>query len=123
MLKNLIILPDGTEIFSGPGEVNTIESVTLTQRVNNGRTLNVGSVCVAEVEVNLITPAGGLHISPGTDFNLYRVDEEGRRSKTGLFTAKNVIRTSANQYKITAYDRAEQLDKNLTKWLEREPFQ
>ncbi len=118
MLKNLIVLPDGTEVFSGAGEVNALQSVTLTQRVNAGTELNLGSACANMLEATLITPAGGLNIMPGMELTLYKVAEDGTRRKIGLFTAEKPTRPSANLYNLTAYDRISWLDRDLTQWLE-----
>ncbi len=117
MLKNLIVLPDGTELFSGTGTVNALQSVTLTQQVNAGAELTLGSACSNMLEATIITPAGGLNITPGMDLTLYKVEEDGTRTKMGIFTAEKPVRPSANLYKITAYDRVSWLDKDLTDWL------
>ena len=117
MLKNLIVLPDGTELYSGPGSVNALQSVTLTQQVNTGTELTLGSACANMLEATLITPAGGLHITPGMELTLYKVSDTGTRTKVGLFTAEQPARPSANRYKITAYDRVSWLDKELSDWL------
>lgn len=118
MLKNLIVLPDGTEIFSGEGTVNALQSVTLTQQVNAGSELTLGSACANMLEATLITPAGSLTITPGMELTLYKVDNLGMRTKMGLFTAEKPTRPSANLYKITAYDRISWLDRDLSEWLE-----
>ena len=118
MLKNLIVLPDGTELFSGRTGVNALQSVTLTQQVNTGAELTLGSACANMLEATLITPAGGLNIAPGTELTLYKVAENGARTKVGLFTAEKPTRPSANAYKITAFDRVSWLDRDLAHWLE-----
>lgn len=118
MLKNLIVLPDGREIFSGEGTVNAIQSVTLTQQVNNGTDLTLGTTCANRLEATVITPAGGLSVAPGTELTLYKVSEGGGREKVGLFTVQKTTRPSANHYKLTAYDRISWLDRELTDWLE-----
>lgn len=118
MLKNLIVLPDGTELFSGSEAVNALQSVTLIQQVNTGTELTLGSACANMLEATLITPAGGLNIIPGTELTLYKVAEDGARTKMGLFTAEKPTRPSANLYKLTAYDRISWLDRDLTDWLE-----
>ena len=71
MLKNLIILPDGTELFSGVGTVNALRNVTVTQSVNAGTELTLGSACANMLEATLITPAGGLQIPAGMEVTLY----------------------------------------------------
>ena len=118
MLKNLIVLPDGTELFSGEGTVNAIRSVKLTQQVNTGPELTLGSACANMLEATLITPKGNLTITPGTELTLYKVSEDGARTKVGLFTTEKPTRPSSNAYKITAYDRISWLDRDLTEWLE-----
>lgn len=118
MLKNLILLPDGTEIFSGiPGE-NAIARVKLTQKINDGSELKLGSVCAGVLEAELLTPAGGLHIPLGTELTLCKADNQGHREQVGLFTVEKALRPSPNRYVLTAYDRLRKLDKDLTEWLE-----
>ena len=118
MLKNLIVLPDGTEIFSGEGTVYALQSATITQRVNAGTELTLGSVCANMLEATLLTPAGGLEITTGQELTLYKVDDDGNRTKVGLFTTEEPARPSGNQCKITAYDRISRLDRDLTQFLE-----
>lgn len=118
MLRNLIVLPDGTELFSGAGTVNALQSVTLTQCVNNGTELTLGSACANMLEATLITPEGGFSIATGTEITLYKVDADGARTKVGLFTTEEPVRTSPNLCKITAFDRVSRLDRDLTQWLQ-----
>ena len=118
MLRNLIVLPDGTELFSGEGTVNALQSVTLTQQVNTGTELTLGSACVNMLEAAIITPGGGLTVAPGTELTLYKVAEDGARTKVGLFTTEKTTRPSANLCKITAFDRVSWLDRELGQWLE-----
>lgn len=117
MLKNLIVLPDGTEIYSGIRERNNIRNTTITKCVNNGTELTLGSVCASMLECALQTPHGGLDIDTGNEVTLYKVDDAGTRYKVGLFTLETPKRASAHSYKITAYDRITWLDKDLTDWL------
>lgn len=118
MLKNIIVLPDGTEIFSGVGTVNALQSVTLTQCVNAGQELTLGSVCANMLEATLITPEGGLSIAAGMEVALYKVDADGNRTKAGLFTMEKPTRPSGNLCRITAYDRVSRLDRDLSQWLQ-----
>ena len=117
MLRNLIILPDGTEIFSGPGTVNAICSTGYTACVNNGTELTPGSVCAAMAEFKLFTPAGNLNIAAGQEITLFSVDDAGKRIQTGIFRLETPERPSRNIYKLTAYDRVVLLDRDLTEWL------
>lgn len=117
MLKTCIRLPDGTEIFSGPGTVNAIASSTLTECVNSGTELTPGSVCAAMLEVKLITPGGGLQIAAGQELTLYQVADDGKRQQVGIFIAEKPARPSMNTMTVTAYDRISLLDRDLTDWL------
>lgn len=117
MLKNLIVLPDGTELYSGVGKTNNIRSTTVTQCVNSGTELTLGSTCAAMLECTIQAPNGGLSIAAGTEITLYKVDGDSIRHKVGLFTLEEPTQSSAHIYKITAYDRVSWLDRDLTDWL------
>ena len=117
MLRNLIVLPDGTEIFSGVVGTNAIKSVSITTAVNEQTELTIGSVCSSMVDATIITPYGGLGIDAGTEITLYKVDDTGARHLAGLYTLEKPTRPTANTYKITAYDRISWLDRDLTQWL------
>ena len=117
MVRNLIVLPDGTALFSGATETNAIQDVTFTDCVNSGTELTIGSACANMLEASIITPNGELSISAGAEIALFKVDDSGGREKVGLFTLEKPTRSSANVYRITAYDRVSWLDKDLTMWL------
>lgn len=117
MLKTIIVLPDGTELSSGVGTHNAVRSMTLTECVNDAFDLSLGSACANMLELELITPAGGLRIEAGQEIQVYREDAAGVRHKVGLFTAEKPTRTSANTLSVTAYDRVSWLDRDLTDWL------
>ena len=117
MLKTLIVLPDGTELFSGVGEVNAIQSATITECVNGAQELTLGSCCANMIEAKILTPGGGVSITAGDEISVYRVAEDGTRYAVGLFTAEKPTRPSANSLSVTAYDRVSWLDKDLTQWL------
>ena len=117
MLKNLLILPDGTELFSGTGTVNAIKSITLTECVNSNEELTLGSTCANMIEAQLFTPNGGLSLTAGDEVTLYRVEEDDTRHKVGVFILEKPTRTTANTMKLTGYDNVVKLDKDLTDWL------
>ena len=116
MWLTLIVLPDGTEIFSGPGSGPKIQSSTIKHFVNDGQEFSIGSVCAARFECNILNPGGELSIAAGDEITVYKVQGDTRR-KMGLFTLEEPVRPSPNRYKITAYDRVSWLDKDLTEWL------
>lgn len=117
MLKTLIVLPDGTELFSGAGTKNAIQEVTITECVNEAQELSLGSVCASMVEAKIITPAGGISLTAGDEIAVYKVDDAGTRHAVGLFTTEKPTRPSANRMSITAYDRISWFDKDLSMWL------
>ena len=67
MYRHLWILPDGTEVFSGAEQENVLRSVKVTQSVNSGMELTLGSACSAMMEAELITPGGRLVHFPGDE--------------------------------------------------------
>lgn len=117
MLRNLLILPDGTELFSGTEDQNAIKSVTLTQTVNADGELTLGSVCAGEMKAQLITPGGELSLTAGDIVTLYKVEDDGTRHKAGVFTLEKPTHTTVNTMQLTGYDNMTKLDKDLTDWL------
>ncbi len=117
MLKTVIQLPDGTELSSGAGQTNVIQSFTATECVNAEQELTVGSCCSNMVEITLLTPGGGVNIAAGDEITVYQIDEVGTQHLVGLFTAEKPTRQSANITNVTCYDRISWLDKDLTNWL------
>lgn len=118
MLKSIIKLPDGTELSSGGStSVSNIVSVSLTESVNSGEELTIGSVCANLLEATVHTPSGSLSISAGSEVTLYRQNDSGTRTQVGIFICEKPTRKSANTFKLTAYDRVSKLDKGLTTWM------
>ena len=113
MLKTTLVFEDGTVLSSGEDCVNAVRSVTLTQAVNSGTELTLGSVCSSLLEVQIIAPGGEFSPMAGTEVTLYR-----NQVPMGIFILDKPTRLSANLLKITAYDRVKKLDKDLTAWLE-----
>lgn len=111
MRGDLIILPDSTEISSG------IRGCTYTESVNSGTELTPGAACCNCLEMTVLAPAGGLTIAQGAEISYYQVDDTGARTLIGLFTAEKPTRSSANTYKVTAYDRMSWTDRDLSPWL------
>lgn len=117
MEKHLIVLPDGTEIFSGLGTTNAIQTISHTSSVNKGTELTLGSVCSDMLEMKLFTPARNLSITVGTEIDYYTVAEDGTRERVGKFRLETPERPSRNTYKFIAYDRVTWLDRDMTAWL------
>lgn len=115
-MKHLIILSDGTELFSGGETENAIQSVEITQTVNSGEELTLGSVCAGMVEATLIAPGGGLSLAAGEEITLYRVREDAR-TKIGVYILEKPTKVSANSMKLMGFDYTQKLDKDLSLWL------
>lgn len=116
MIRNLLVLPDGSELFSGVAGENAISEVTLTHCVNAEEELTPGAVCAGMLEMKVIVPEA-LSLAAGEEITLYTVAEDGARNKEGIFIAEKPRWERANCYSITAYDRVSLLDKDLTGWL------
>lgn len=116
MLKNLIILPDGTEIFSGNSRESAVISCKYTQCVNDSTELSIGSCCSNELEVKLFS-ADGLSVAAGDKIQYYKVADNGTRTKIGVFNCEKPTVTGTGTYKFIAYDNVSKLDKDLTDWL------
>lgn len=117
MLKTIVVLPDGTVLSSGVGTVNAIQSVTITESVNDSYDLTLGSTCANMLDLKVIAPEGGLSVLAGDELTVYREDDTGTCHPVGIFTTEKPTRPSANAMSITAYDRVSWLDKDLTWWL------
>lgn len=117
MLKSMIILPDGTEISSGDPSGTAIRFATLTQSVNSGTELKLGSACTNELEVSLYAETDDISLKAGDEIQFYKIDDSGERTKVGLFTLEKPTRIGTGTYKFLAYDRVIRLDKDLTDWL------
>ena len=112
MEKTVLILPDGSRISSGPGESCAVQSLQLTQTVNSGTELTLGSVCAAMAELKIW---GEPAINAGEEFRIIRENGDNTQN-LGIFIAEKPVRTQGC-VKLTAYDRVSLLDKDLTQWL------
>lgn len=111
MLKNLLVLPDGTELFSGaPGAA--ILSLELTQLVNAGQEL---TVCAGMLEATVFAQ-DALPLTTGQELTLYKVKGQ-TRTKVGLFILEDAVRKSDHVWVLTGFDRVSRLDKDLTQYL------
>ena len=117
MLKTLVVLPSGDELFSGPGSVNAIQSISIEESVNDSNELNLGSTCATSVDLTIVAPKGIFGLSQGDEIALFAIAEDDTREQRGIFIVEKPERSSANTYKVTAYDRVSKLDKDLTSWL------
>lgn len=114
MLRNVIVLPNGKEISTG---VNAVQKANYSSYANSGTDLTLGSVCSSMLDVKFFSPGGSIEIAAGTEIEYYKEDDNGNRTKIGLFTLETPERPSANTYKFTAYDRVSWLDKDISAWM------
>lgn len=117
MLRNLIELNDGIQIRSGSDAKYAIQSCTITESVNNGTELMLGSACCSCLEATILDTVGDLSLSAGQEVALYKENDAGSKIRVGTFRLEAPTRKSENVYKITAYDRVADLDKDLSDWL------
>lgn len=116
-MRNLIVLPDGTELYHGMDATDNIRSVSFKHCTNSEKELMMGGTFASIMEATLQTPYGDLNIETGAEVAAYKVEEDGTRHLVGLYTLEKPTRPTANTYKITAYDRVSWLDKDLAEWL------
>lgn len=116
MYRHLLVLPDGSEVFSGPEQKHAIRQVRLIQTVNQGTELTLGSACTCELQAELFTD-GSLSLSAGDRITLLRVDNEENRQQVGVFWLEKPEFPTAHTMSLTAYDSVNRLDKDLTQWL------
>lgn len=104
------------EVSSGADSSNAIQSVTITECVNSGEELTLGSVCAGKIKAKIFAPAGGLELRAGTEISVYRHDGV-KNHLVGIYIMEKPTRPTANTVNITGYDFVTKLDKDLTAWL------
>ena len=117
MIRDLVILPDGREIFSGAAEAVSIQSCTLTLSANAANELDFGCACAAMLQLQLLDTTAGFTLAADTPLRHYRVDEDGQRHFTGTFYACKPRRTGLHTLDITAYDAMILAEADATGWL------
>ncbi len=116
-MRNILTLPNGTEIASGTVGQNALRSVSVTECVNSGTELTLGSTCSNMLEASIFAP-NALQINAGDEIILHRENDDKSREQIGIFITEKPTKSSAYMYKITAYDRVSKLDKDITDWME-----
>lgn len=118
MYKTLVKLPDGRVLSSGDACGDAILKYTLTQAVNDGPELNIGSVCASVLELTVLAKEQKCPVETGDLLTVYRQNEKGVSHQIGLFVAEKPTQKSPVLYTVTAYDRVCLLDQDLSRWLE-----
>lgn len=119
MWTGLLVLPDGSELYSGDPARDAVMAITHTSRVQGeAEDLVPGGVASDELQIKVWLKAGGtLRITAGEELVYYRLDTAGKRTLVGHFLTDKPTRSSRNAYKITARDRMSLADVDLSPWL------
>ncbi len=117
MVKNILVLDDGTEIAAGTVGQNAILSLTCTETVSKTTDLCPGAACANKLEITIwVEPGTDLPITSGTRLTHYR-EASGQRTLAGTYWAVKPTSQSRNTYKIYAYDAVSLLDGVQSTWL------
>ena len=117
MVKNILVLDDGTEIAAGTVGQNAILSLTCTETVSKTTDLCPGAACSNKLEITIwVEPGTDLPITSGTRLTHYR-ETSGPRTLAGTYWAVKPTSQTRNTYKIYAYDAVSLLDGVQSTWL------
>ena len=117
MIKNILVLDDGTEIAAGTVGQNAILSLTCTETVSKTTDLCPGAACANKLEITIwVEPGTDLPITSGTRLTHYR-ETSGQRTLAGTYWAVKPTSQTRNTYKIYAYDAVSLLDGVQSTWL------
>ena len=117
MVKNILVLDDGTEIAAGTVGQNAILSLTCTETVSKTTDLCPGAACSNKLEITIwVEPGTDLPITSGTRLTHYR-ETSGQRTLAGTYWAVKPTSQTRNTYKIYAYDAISLLDGVQSTWL------
>ncbi|MDD6947710.1 MAG: hypothetical protein PUI75_01525 [Subdoligranulum sp.] len=117
MVKNILVMDDGTEIAAGTVGQNAILSLTCTETVSKTTDLCPGAACSNKLEITIwVEPGTDLPITSGTRLTHYR-ETSGQRTLAGTYWAVKPTSQTRNTYKIYAYDAVSRLDGVQSTWL------
>ena len=117
MVKNILVLDDGTEIAAGTVGRNAILSLTCTETVSKTTDLCPGAACSNKLEITIwVEPGTDLPITSGTRLTHYR-ETSGHRTLAGTYWAVKPTSQTRNTYKVYAYDAVSRLDSVQSTWL------
>ena len=117
MIKNILVLDDGTEISAGTVGQNAILSLICTETVSKTTDLCPGAACSNKLEITIwVEPGTDLPITSGTRLTHYR-ETSGQRTLAGTYWAVKPTSQTRNTYKIYAYDAVSLLDGVQSTWL------
>ena len=117
MVKNILMLDDGTEIAAGTVGQNAIRSLICTETVSKTTDLCPGAACSNKLEITIwVEPGTDLPITSGTRLTHYR-ETSGHRTLAGTYWAVKPTSQTRNTYKVYAYDAVSRLDSVQSTWL------
>ena len=117
MVKNILVLDDGTEIAAGTVGQNAILSLTCTETVSKTTDLCPGAACSNKLEITIwVEPGTDLPVTSGTRLTHYR-ETSGHRTLAGTYWAVKPTSQTRNTYKVYAYDAVSLLDGVQSTWL------
>lgn len=117
MIQDLLILPDGREIFSGAREAVSIKSLTYTRQVSAAGELDFCCAAAAQIRAVLVDTTGSFTLAPDTPVVHYRVDGMGQRLLMGTFYTQKPSRPSPYTLEFTAYDAMVRTEQDMSQWL------
>ena len=120
MLKTIFEIKTPTQTITIPsddGKGAAIQSCTLTECVNSGEDLTLGSTCANSLEATLMLLDGDLNIQAGDTVTVRKQLDNNTPTPVGVFVLEKPTRATANTMKIVGYDNVSKLDKDLTGWL------
>lgn len=115
MLRSLLVLPSGEEVFSGQAG-RAVRSTQFTRCVNSGQELTLGSVCAASVKFSVFAPEQ-LGMQAGDRIRFYQVDDAGNRYDRGIFILEEPVLEGPGIYSVTGYDPVTLLDRDVSAWV------
>ena len=117
MVKNILVLDDGTEIAAGTVGQNAIISLTCTETVSKTTDLCPGAACSNKLEITIwVEPGTDPPITSGTRLTHYR-ETSGQRTLAGTYWAVKPTSQTRNTSKIYADDAVSLLDGVQSTWL------
>ena len=119
MNRTIVVLPDGAEISSGHDQATVLKSCKITQMVNDGTELTLGSACSTTAELHFLTLNGGSFVSANDEIVIFEENESGNRTKMGTFIAEKPVRSGMHEITVFAFDKMILLDKDVTEWFSR----
>lgn len=117
MFKHVLVLPNGTEIYSGSNGSDAVMSVKITSLVNDSLEIMPGSVCASCVEATLFAQNGEISVNVGDEIRVYQLDSTNTRRLVGIFALEEPTRPTSHTMKLVGYDAVTKLDRDLTQWI------